>query len=263
MGNAFLHGFGGGSNGTELNFSVQACASESALPGTPEENTIAVITDTAVTGYLFQTEEPESGAEGSMWFRTAAESAVSFNALKENTIQVYPIYAKQYVGGSWISRDVWAYLNGTWVTWPERYLYYCGDTFADVTGGWAVGESVADASLEETYMQLSTTSSDKYRTHVATQSTIDLSAYSTICASVTVVKHSQDSTAGTTQCRLGYADSPDTSLTSVDTRTAAEVTETGDLTIRCDISGVTGSYCVIFGIGYFSVTVRVNRVWLE
>lgn len=262
MSDAFLHGFGG-TGGVELNFQVLNCGSQSSLPAASEVNTIAVISDTAVTGYQFQRDMPEEAAEGLVWFCTDGESAVSFNALTENGIRVYPVYARQYAGGSWVSREAWIWQNEAWNRWPAWYLYDRGDTFPEVTGGWAVGESIADAVLEEDCMSLSTVSAAKSRTHVATQNAVDLSDYSCIRASVTVTQHSQDSSAGTTLCRLGYADAADASLAEVATKTAVEVTGTGDLEIRFDISGVAGSHYVIFGIGYFSMNVQVRKVWLE
>lgn len=263
MSDAFLYGFAGGSGGAELDFQVVTCSSGSALPAAPRENTIAVISSVPVTGYHFRRDQPEIGKEGMIWFCTGEESSVSFNALAENTVQVDPLYAKQYVGGSWVSRKAWIWQNGSWIAWPAWYLYDRGDVFGDVTGGWAVGESIADAALEESCMTLTTVSAAKSRTHVTTKNPIDLSGYSTMCVRATVVRHSQDSTAGTTLCRLGYADAADASLVDLATKTVKEVTGTGELEIRCDVSGVTGSHYVIFGIGYFSMSVEVSRVWLE
>ena len=49
---------GGGGGG--LNFSVKAYASESSLPASASENTIAVITETAITMWVADVKEPES-----------------------------------------------------------------------------------------------------------------------------------------------------------------------------------------------------------
>lgn len=263
MGDAFLYGFGRAGTGAQLNFQVVNCISEAALPAVPVENTIAVITGNAMTGYQFRTDMPESPAEGMVWICTGEESAVGFNALTENTMRVCPLYVRQYVDGSWISRRALIWQNGAWNLWPVWYLFDRGDTFDDVTGGWAVGESIADAVLEDASMTLTTVSPNKSRTHVATQSAVDLGSYSTIRASVTVVSHSQDSTSGTTLCRLGYGNTPDANLASLATKAAVEVTGAGELEISFDISGVTGSHYVIFGIGYCSMSVQVRRVWLE
>jgi hypothetical protein len=55
MGNAFLHGNGGGSR---LNFSVKAYASVDDLPEKARENTIAVFTDTPITDYAVGVRNP-------------------------------------------------------------------------------------------------------------------------------------------------------------------------------------------------------------
>lgn len=49
----------GGAGGASLNFDVKAYASEAALPATAKENTIAIITDTAITSYDFSATKPQ------------------------------------------------------------------------------------------------------------------------------------------------------------------------------------------------------------
>lgn len=52
--------------------------------------------------------------EGTVWIQTGATSPVEFNALKKNGITVYPLSAKQYVGGAWVAKGSSSYQNGAW-----------------------------------------------------------------------------------------------------------------------------------------------------
>lgn len=121
--------------GSDLNFKVIAVASESALPSTAAENTIAVITTSPITSYVFSSTAPTSPTEGMVWFTTGAASAVGFNAIKKNGLWVYPTGCQQYVSGAWVSKTAKTYRDGAWALW-KLYLYNAGDECTDITGGW-------------------------------------------------------------------------------------------------------------------------------
>lgn len=148
MGIAFLYG-NGGSGGGGLNFSVKEYAPETVLPSTGKENTIIVITDVKIASWIFSVTEPIAPAEGIVWIPTGTSSAVVFNALKKNCVEVYPTSVKQYIGGEWVDMDAYIYQNGEWVQFSEiftsLYLYKAGDTCDSVTGGW--GGSLGDGYL--------------------------------------------------------------------------------------------------------------------
>lgn len=118
--------------GVELNFEVIGGKTK---PSNPKENAIWVNTSTAITGWAFSTEEPASPAPGMVWFRTGELFSVSFNALKEENITVYPIKCYQYVRSAFVPRDAMAYINGEWIEW-HLWLYRHGDLCESITGGW-------------------------------------------------------------------------------------------------------------------------------
>lgn len=122
-----LEGFGGG-GGASLNFDVKAYATEEALlAAVPKENTIGVITQTAITSWAFSATEPAEPVAGMVWISTGDSSGVEFNALKKNAIQVYPLSAKQYVDGAWVDVTAMSYQGGEWVEWINKNaLYYYG-----------------------------------------------------------------------------------------------------------------------------------------
>lgn len=182
MAKGFKHGGGGGSASSALNFKI---AGGAASPSGATENTIWVNTEEEITSWVISPVEPESPTEGMVWICVGAVSAAAFNALKKNSIMVYPISAKQYLGGAWVTKTAQSYQNGAWVDWlPDGAIYYMGNLMADTTGGWTsyaykvttayggVTASVVnnDANLE-TALTLSTTNRS---TFVSTADAIDL-----------------------------------------------------------------------------------------
>lgn len=118
--------------GAPLNFKVVGGTAE---PASPAENMIWVNTDAEITGWIFSAEEPARPEEGTVWIATGASSTVSFNAMKKNGIQVYPVRAKQYVSGAWADKTAKTYKSGKWVDWL-MYLYNKGDKCLSLIGDW-------------------------------------------------------------------------------------------------------------------------------
>lgn len=119
-------------NGGGLNFKVVQYTTTPT--GTAKENTIGIVTDTAITGWVMSAEQPV-GVEGMVWILLGTSSTAAFNADKKNVLNVYPLLASQYVGGEWITVPAVSYLDGAWVEWL-MYLYKEGDECTTVTGGW-------------------------------------------------------------------------------------------------------------------------------
>lgn len=91
------------------------------------ENTIWVNTDTEITSWVFSPDEPENPSDGIIWFFVGTSlTAVAFNALKENNIQIYPKSAKQYVNGAWVNKTAKIYQNGAWKDWA-KYIFRSGE----------------------------------------------------------------------------------------------------------------------------------------
>lgn len=119
------------STGVELNFDVVPGLTQ---PGTAAENTIWVKT-ASLTGWYFAATQPENMQEGEVWFPTGTESAVKFNALKKNSLQVYPLSVKQMIGGVLVDVEAMSYQGGEWHDW-KQFFYRQGDEFESITGGW-------------------------------------------------------------------------------------------------------------------------------
>ena len=114
MGKGFKHGAGG----NPLNFRVVAYATEDDLKkDNPKENTIGVVTTTEISSWVFSATEPSEPEEGMLWISNGLSSPVAFDALSKNTLQVYPISARQYVTGSWTNVTAKIYQNEEWKNW--------------------------------------------------------------------------------------------------------------------------------------------------
>lgn len=55
--------------------------------------------------------------KGMVWISTGAFSSAEFNALKKNSIQVYPLSAKQYVSDAYVEKAAKIFRNGAWQSW--------------------------------------------------------------------------------------------------------------------------------------------------
>lgn len=111
----------GGGGGAALNFKVVPGLTQ---PGTASENTIWVTTE-RIGAWYFSATQPENMQEWDVWFQTGTESAVEFNAIKKNAVQVYPLSAKQMVSGLLMDVTAMSYKNGEWVEWI-CYLFNYG-----------------------------------------------------------------------------------------------------------------------------------------
>lgn len=115
MSDAFLYGNGGAG----VTLSVKAYASQDSLPEMAAENTIAVITDAAITGYTFAAAEPTNPTEGMVWFLTETGYGRAVTVTANNPIIIYPASCNQYTSGEWMQRDAWNYSDGTWKPWCQ------------------------------------------------------------------------------------------------------------------------------------------------
>ncbi len=106
-----------GNGGGGIALKIIRAASALTLPATAAANTIAVITETEITGWVFSVSEPETPAEGTVWFATGTRSPVAVNILKKNGIWIYPASCQQYISGSWVSKTAKTYKGGAWVDW--------------------------------------------------------------------------------------------------------------------------------------------------
>ena len=109
-------GSAGSGTGAGLNFKVVGGTTQLE---NPTENTIWVNTDSEITSWAFSAVEPESPTDGLVWIKTGTESQIVFNALKKNSIQIMPLFAKQYISGAWVEKSAQIYQSGEWKDWID------------------------------------------------------------------------------------------------------------------------------------------------
>lgn len=143
-----------------------------------KENTIWVDTDVKITSHVFSATQPENPDDGMVWFQTGMSSNAAFNALKKNSIEVYPTGCKQYVVDAWVAKTAKTYMNGKWVDWWNGELYDGGNEYSAQTGGWIISGT---GSKESNYIIVGATSDISPSTNYAQfNNCVDLRAYSTL-----------------------------------------------------------------------------------
>lgn len=208
--------------GGGLNFKV---VGGSTQPADPSENTIWVNTDIPVSSYAFQTLAPDDPDEGMLWIITGTSSSISFNVLKKNSVVVYPISAKQYVGGEWRNASAYIYQAGKWIEFSKTfdgYLFNNGSVNEDITGGWVPRDSLA--AVGEVLSGYEGNVPSQYAGTCSTANKIDLTDYKT-------VKANRTGGNGTMALYLGE---------SVNSGPYVISTTTGELSL--DVSDLVGEY---------------------
>ena len=228
-----------------LNFTVKAY---STLPATGQENEIAIITETAITGWIMQAEQPENPTDGMVWIKVDFSSTSAFYVDKKNMIKVYPVVAYQYVGGTWVFKDSYIYQNAAWVTLSNGFIYYYGNEFESLTGGWIArgpGATVGTNIIKGTD---GITLKSSASANMQTANKIDLSGFNTLSVVVT------DSTAnwcyvGVTQNDKDYFNAGTTSVNWPRTTPHVQITSpAASFTATLDVSGCSGLWTVVIAI---------------
>ena len=168
----YVLGSGGGSS-AGLNFKVVGGTS---APSNPATNTIWVNTSTAITSWVFHATQP-SAAEGKLWIQIGASSPVTFNAVKENRVTVYPMSAKQYVNGAWVDKVAKIYQYDAWadLVKPPFYIFKAGEgALVEFKQYAAAGMSI---SIKQAYIEIKATGEAQIAMIVTTNA-VDLTGYS-------------------------------------------------------------------------------------
>lgn len=168
--------------GDGLNFKVVQYTTTPT--GAAAENTIGVVTDTAITSWVMQAEQP-AGVEGMVWIKVAAASDVAFFADKKQLVKLYPISVRQYVDGSWVNKEARIYQNSEWVEISNGILmlYSYGNQCSSVTGGYAGSNSSGGTySFGTSSITLNAVSNSTYSASATAQTAnaIDITNYDEI-----------------------------------------------------------------------------------
>lgn len=239
---------GGGGGG--LNFSVKQYANTDNLPSFANENTIAIISAETMTGWAFDAVAPVDPAEGMVWMEHGNASGVAFNAAKKNCVMIYPLSAKQYIGGAWVDVGAKSWQDGAWVDWwIPGTLFANGTDDTDLTGGWdsfaySVGSGYdgrkVNVDISSEGISASLLSARLKSTFVGTNNRVDVSSYTTLTMSFSEARRSTAS--GAIKVVL-YSDAGYTVAAE-----AAVISTSGQtfLDPEIDVSNLNGSYFIGF-----------------
>lgn len=274
----FRHGnclnFSSGGAGGVLNFKV---IGSTVQPASPAENTIWVNTDIKITGWAFAPQQPDYLSAGGIWFPTGTSGQAEFNAVKNNTLAVFPLSAQQWDGSSYVEKPVYIYKNGAWTSFAQTVLYVYNqgnsDTgFAPVSlvNGYKNEDGVYDGiTCRElhTHIQIGCTQA------IRSLEKIDLTGYRTLKAVVMALEGYGDADRGVPNITMFVTDEPNQTLNNEDSGYSSIIgtyrrnekfstwTE-----FNYSIKDISGKHYVGIGNGNFTVgasQLYVKALWLE
>ena len=117
---------------------------------------------------------------GFVWFKTAATSTVTFDALKKNAIEVRPVGAVQWLNGKWTDLTAKIYQNGAWVIF-SKFVIFDGSNGISL-GTWSKVQSGA-LTVNANSVRLA---ADQYNIVAAINDYgVDVTSYKTLTVNVT------------------------------------------------------------------------------
>ena len=234
--------------GAALNFTV---VGGTAQPENPKENTVWIITDVDVPGWVFADEAISGLPNHGVWIQTGSSGKRgSFNALKKNGIYVYPIGAQQWVDTGWVVRNVKIYKNGSWET-ARWYVYGFGEERYPLSVAYNTASPPTALTRYGGYMRLETSDRGSAMTEVK----IDLSGIKTLHLTVSEFSASSSIYAGYLLVSNSRTSDPYSSSGWVARK---EFKGAGQYSV--DVSGVSSAYV---GVGVVNAALRFTELWGE
>ena len=161
-----------------------------------------------------------------------------------------PCCCYQVEGGKWYRKDAFVYRNGAWLkfsTFAQQWdgtLFYNGNQYADVTGGW-VGADSYSPNLTATLMSGTIT--------VSTASAVDLSGFSTLKF---MGSGNGANSGGTYSAKCKIVNESGVEVASVDFQSNG--------TYAVSVAALSGKHYVRFvATGSRGNNLDISKVWLE
>lgn len=247
---------------------------------------ILIKTGTTVNGHVFkpQLERGASAtdfvlgtAKGQLWVKVGEYQHTKFNAITGNTIEVYPIAAKQLIGKEWELVQAFIFQNGKWYEWPSQYIVKDGTVVPNKSiVAYAYRPSTSSSTAKaptisydvnysgESIVDITLTGTESNATggSVFLDGPVDLTLYNKI-----VVDNVNSGTTGTTSThvRMIVADSLKDKYTVVSAiELADEELMYANSKLSLDVSELTGEYYIGFNFyGRGEKYVSFTDWWLE
>ena len=170
-----------------------------------------------------------------IWIVTGTAGRAAFNALRRNTVMVYPNSVKQYTGGIWKYVSAKVYQNGAWAMMGT--LYSNGIFSVEHT------EKVVNGAIQygDTAFTVSTKSGNLVGEAYAVLGPVLLERVSTV-----TMKAKKTDTMASTNLVLMAAQSDSTNRDGAAVKTEQSVTDAAEHTVSLDVSGCTGDGWYIY-----------------
>ena len=230
------------------------------VPENPTENMIWVQTDVEIGNVYFSGIAPSNCIDNDIWISTnSGASTIAFDSIRignDTMNTVYPISAKQYVGGTWVDKTVKSWQNSEWVDWWGGELFNNGNQYNVITGGWVQADyTLAPSGDTARGGSLSIGASIVLKANelgncvsIRTAKKIDLTGWSTLkCDGIVTMNSSR---------LLLVANGTNGSAGDM-----SKIPASGNST-TLDISHLTGEY-YIGSYARQGGTNTLNRIWLE
>lgn len=238
---------GGGGGG----LNVKVVAYSVTPTGVAAENTIAVVTDTAITGWVMQAEEP-TGESGLVWIKVDSKSTAPIWADKKQTVLLYPVKALQYINDAWVDIDAYVYQNSEWVELSLPFLILYDNGYENPIAGEIVEDSYAGTKYD-TYIFVRITGTGEGRVYTANK--IDVTEYKTLHAIV--------SPGGALTINLGLRDTTTGSYSTKVSEAFSSQVAGVQHELKLSLEDVTGEFYIVAMSTSTSVGWNFYKLWLE
>lgn len=263
MAKGFKHGAGG--SGAGLNFKIVG----NPQPAEAKENTIWIDTEEDITGWHFDTIEPENPTPGMVWIYYGTTNAAKLNLLKKNGISVNPSAARQYINDAWVGKPAAIWKNGEWISEWGPYLCNRGDECVDFTGGWdaMAWKYVSDANTAAQTFQIEKEDGYLYFSKTgyigAVMHTIRAIDLTNVKAIHFKGEMAPASTAKWVAFHVWTKLGGNNAYWATNSKATVTSTATGKQGFVLDVSALEGSYYLGFGIYDSRHYVKVEDLYLE
>jgi len=259
MGYGFIMG-----GGVTLDAKVISATSYANLPSSPD-NTIGVITATAIPSYHFTDQRPAGRPNGEVRVALVGRGTSAMQVASEPIVSVYPLSVYQTDGANWTLMEAYLRSGGTWKR--IRTYFYQGGALGLITSLEGYNTGAATYTIASAVFRVDLTSGGTNGfASVNFAQAIDISNVNTLKI---VYSRVRSGSSGSHKARL-HVNSVVLSGTNAGfTEGVASVdlpASTGN-TVSLDVSALTGMMYVMVAIGKSSYTetdyVRVTEIWGE
>lgn len=249
MGQCFLYGSGGGARSYKVTGSVSA-------PENPFHGDIWVQTSVAITQIDITSEQRSipvwDGRDGMVQIVTGTQWTddlyVDSDHRREYNLYLYPRACVQRFDGAWHRMTAYIYtLKNRWIQFSRAWdgtLFYNGNQYADVTGGWSGADSYSP-NLTATLMSGTIT--------ISTANAVDLGGFSTLKF---MGSGNGANSGGTYSAKCKIVNESGVEVASLDFQSSG--------TYAVSVAALSGKHYVRFvAAGSRGNNLDISKVWLE